>query len=382
MARGRVLLSLAVAIEVSAVGSAAAHSRAPEVTQITVHEGKEALVATTRGLLFGDPRAGRWSLLCGEAFGVATGASYRMAQLASGRLFVSNARGMRVSDDQGCSWRPHPSLGELDVTSLFQEAARPERLYVTVFGAEQGGIHVSEDGGDTFRALYRADLSEFVNSVEVAKNKPAQLYATLSTTEEIPRMFVLRSSDAGATWSRAELSGAEELIDVSVLAVNPADANELLLRVRYIDSRKGDGLLQSRDGAQSFTLLPQLGRIADATFTEDGTTSFVIASGKVLRASTPDRRYAPIDAIDGMTYGALVDQQLLLSGYRVVDNQLNVSVWSSDVESTSTLQRWMSFDEVTSVKACPAPSPVSELCARDWVDWTTEFLTSATAAMP
>ena len=382
MARGMVSLSLALVIEVCAVGDAAAHSKPPEVTQIVVRAGKDALVATTRGLLFGDPSAHRWSLLCSEAFGVATGGSYRVAQLPSGRLYVANLRGMRVSDDQGCSWRAHPALGQLDVTYLFQEAARPERLYATVSGGDRGGIHVSEDGGDTFRAVYRADPGEFLNSIEVAKGKPTQLYATLSTTEELPRLFVLRSSDAGATWSRTELSGAAEIIDVSLLAVNPADASELLLRVRYVNSRDGDGLLHSRDGAQSFRLLRELGRISDATFTEDGTTSFVVASGRVMRASTPERHYAPIEAIDGMTYGALFDRQLLLSGYRVIGNQLNVIVWSSDVASTSTLQRWMAFDEVTAPKVCPAPSSVDAQCERDWLDWSTEFLVDLSTSTP
>lgn len=381
MSRRRISLGAALALELCAVGEAAAHGSPPEVTQISMREPNDALVVTTRGLLFGDPRAHRWSLLCSEAFGVAVGGSYRAARLPSGRLFVSNARGLRVSDDEGCSWQPHPDLGALDITDLFQEATRPERLYVTVFDQERGGIQESNDGGETFRPLYHADASEFVNSVEVARSGPSWLYATLLTTDDVPRMFVLRSRDGGATWSRTELFGAEALIDVSVLGVNPANPRELFLRTRYIDARNGQGLLQSRDGGESFTLLGKYGPVSNVTFTEDG-TSFVVAAGKVMQSSTVARIAAPLAAIDGMTYGGLFDQQLLLSGYRVLDDRLKVMVWSSDIASMSPLREWMSFGEVTSLQACPASSTVSEQCARDWLDWSTDFLASPSEAAP
>jgi hypothetical protein len=380
MASLSVALAFALAIALFVVGRAVAHGKPPEVTQIAMRDGHDALVATSRGLLFGDPSTHRWSLLCSEAFGVRPGGSYRMARLPSGRLFVASVSGVRVGDDDGCTWHPHPALGQRDVTHLFQEADHPARLYVTIFG-EDGGIHLSEDSGDTFRALYRAAPAEFLNSVEVARSRPTQLYATLLTTEDLARMFVLRSRDAGATWARTELSGAAEILDVTLLAVNPGDADELLLRVRYIDARNGDGLLHSRDGGQSFTLLGRFGRVSDAVFSNDGTTRLLIASGRVLRASTPGG-YVPIEAIDGMTYGGLFDQQLLLSGYRVIDGWLNVMVWSSDVANTSPLQRWMGFDEVTTPKACAAPSPVSEQCASDWADWSAEFLAPSRTPTP
>ena len=57
MARRMGLLGWVLAVEVGAVGSAAAHGRPPEVTQITMAAGKDVVVATTRGLLFGDPSA-------------------------------------------------------------------------------------------------------------------------------------------------------------------------------------------------------------------------------------------------------------------------------------------------------------------------------------
>lgn len=373
MVRGMVSLGLALAIDVCAAGSVAAHGSPPDVTQISMRDAHDVLVATSRGMIFGDPDAHRWALLCSEAFGVSVGGSYRVARLPSGRLFVSNVRGLRTSDDQGCTWQPHPVFGELDVTNLFQETTRRDHLYLTVFDEAQGGIHASEDGGDTFQRLYGTDASEFLTSVEVARGEPTRLYATLTTTEELPRMFVLRSEDAGATWARTELPDAAEYIDARLLGVSPTDADELFLRVRYIDARNGDGLLHSRDGGLTFALLGKFGPVSDVAFGEDG-TSFVVAAGRVMRA-TPDGLSAPIEAIDGMTFGELHDQQLLLSGYRVVDDRLNVVVWSSDVASTGPLRRWMGFDEVTSLAACPADSPVSVSCERDWLDWNTDFLT-------
>src|SRR5262245_49796717 len=106
---------------------AAAHGVTPVVTQILVRAPGDVVLATSRGLLFGDPVARRWSLLCGGAFGVPDETPYRVVALPSRALLVASLEGLLQSDDDGCTWQPHAMLGDADVTYLLQDPARPAR---------------------------------------------------------------------------------------------------------------------------------------------------------------------------------------------------------------------------------------------------------------
>lgn len=351
----------------------AAHGIPPEISQVVSPAAAETVVVTTRGLLFGDPKAHRWSLVCSDAFGASVGIGYRVALAPSGRLLIAGLTGLKLSDDRGCTFEPHAQLGQADVTYLFQDAARPERLYATVFG-ERGGVHGSDDAGETFRPLYQAAGDEFLNSVMGAPGNRTQVYATLSTTEEVARLFVLRSSDDGTTWERTELHLLDEPIDVTLLAVNPANASEMLLRVRYLSQLHQDVLLQSRDAGRTFIERERFPRIADAAFSADGTASFVVTSGALLRAGASDTTYVRVEVEDNLTYGAVIDGRMLVGGYRATNGRLGVNMWSTPVGVPSGLEPWMSFGEVTSLQTCAMPSKLEAKCAVDWLDWSQEFL--------
>ncbi|MET0340413.1 MAG: hypothetical protein ABW252_05395 [Polyangiales bacterium] len=374
MARGRFLLGAVLAVNALLPHAASAHGTPPEITQVMLEAPREALVATSRGILFGDPSARAWSLVCSEAFGVPVGLGYRLARVPSGRLYVASLSGLSVSDDRGCSWRAHPQLGGRDLTYLHQQADKPERLLLTVFGAD-GGVHASDDAGENFRLLYRAADDEFMNTVLAAPGDPTRMYASLSTTDEVSRLFVLRSRDGGASWQRTEVALHEEPLDVGVLAVNPVNPDVLLLRVRYLSQWNQDTLLYSDDGGVSFVERGTFARVADAAFSADGKTSFVIASDGLLRASVPPEAFTRVEVEDRLTYGQVFGGQVLMGGYRATDGKLGVNMWSARVADPSAgLAHWMSFGEVTTLQMCAAPSRLEAKCAVDWLDWSQEFL--------
>lgn len=378
MARRHVLLSvlLGASLQCLAVGRAAAHSSPPRITQIILPSAREAMVATTRGLIFGDPTTGSWSLLCAESFGVANGTPYRVARLPTGRLLLANLRGLLVSDDRGCTFRPHATLGTRDVTYLAQHPADPRRLFVTVFGKGQGGVLESTDGGETFTARYRASDEEFVNSVLASSVDPQQLYATLSTTDEASRMFVLASADGGTTWSRSELDVGANVLDVSLLAVHSRSVRELLVRVRHFGD-EGDDLLRSVDGGRTFTSIGHFPAISSAAYADDGATVFVVSGEGLVRASTSSYVFEPVGPRDRMTYAAVLDHALFLGAFYVEGDTLKVTVRTTEVSDPQlTLAPWMSFDEVRSRVTCPAPSTVGRDCTLDWIDWSREFLSA------
>lgn len=382
MARGTFWLGSALAVHAAVAGGAAAHGTPPQITQVMLAERADAVIATSRGILFGDPTARSWSLVCSDAFGVPVGLGYRIAQLPGGRLYVASLAGMLISDDHGCTWRPHAQLGALDLTYLFQQPGHPERLLVTVFGAD-GGVHASDDGGESFRPLLRAADDEFVNAVLAAPSDPQRLYASLSTTEEVSRLFVLRSRDGGARWERTEVVVRDEAIDVTLLAVNPVRPEELLLRVRYLSQWNPDTLLHSADGGATFDARGTFPRIADAAFSADGATSFVVASDGLLRSTVPPGAFERVEVEDRLTYGQVFGAQVLMAGYRATDGKLGVNMWSAEVDDPKAdLRHWMSFGEVTALRTCAEPSKVAAKCAVDWLDWSLEFLPEEPDASP
>ena len=151
---------------------AAAHGFPPTVTQILVRAPNDVVLATSRGLVFGDPASRRWSLLCGGAFGVPDETPYRVVALPSRAVLVASLEGLSRSEDDGCTWQPHETLGEADATYLLQHPARPLRVYVSVFRGEHAGILASDVGGLTFRRLYEASSEEFIGSLQVGAGTP------------------------------------------------------------------------------------------------------------------------------------------------------------------------------------------------------------------
>jgi hypothetical protein len=141
---------------------AAAHGFPPAVTQILMRAPNDVVLATSRGLVFGDPASKRWSLLCGGAFGAPDETPYRVVALPSRALLVASLEGLSRTDDDGCTWQPHATLGEADASYLLQDPSRPARVYVSVFRGEHAGIQASDDGGLTFRRLYEAPPDEFI----------------------------------------------------------------------------------------------------------------------------------------------------------------------------------------------------------------------------
>ncbi|MET0341818.1 MAG: sialidase family protein [Polyangiales bacterium] len=352
-----------------------AHGTAPGVRQIFARS-TDTVIATSRGLVFGDPARRRWSLLCGGALGIPDETPYSLAVQPSGALLVASLEGLRRSDDDGCTWTPHPVFGDADITDLAQDAAQPARLHLAIFGGAQAGIHTSDDGGTTFRRRYAAGPDEYIGSLRA---RGSTLVATVATTEEVPRFFLLRSTDAGATWTRTALALGDQVLDVGVLALH---RDALLLRVFYFDQRTGDDLLRSSDGGGTFASAGRFVGLADAAFSADGTSVFLATSEGLMRARTAEYAFARVgDAVSSSHVTVRGDE--VLAGVAYPDGELVLPGIAKLAGDPSTpVVRLMTFDSVTTLHACAPPSPVACACEKAWLDWSIEFPKDAASAAP
>lgn len=381
MSGTRSTVSLLVALTLTNLMVSRALSHAPpEVLDVLSRAPNDVVIATTRGLVFGELPAHRFSLLCTAAFGLPAGSSYHVTRTPGNRLLVGDPSGLRYSDDRGCTWHVQPELGALAVTAMRTHPAFPERVYVSVHAKGRGGIHVSEDGGRSFRRAYAAPDDGRIDSLIVGKGDPPHLYATFSADGDWTTYQTMHSADGGATWASGTLRVDEAEIAVTLLAVNPADPRELLARTKNRELLDGDRLLASTDFGLTFREAGRFNGLTSAAFSADGALAFASTVDGLLRADTPARAFVPVGDSAGLGQLTLDERELLVGGYYADGERFVGGVAMARLSDPSaTFTRFMTYDEVKTPSACAAPSTVMRDCALDWEDWDAEFISGLTS---
>lgn len=362
---------------------AAAHDP-PALFRVLSRDPDAVILSTNRGLIVGKAGAETWSLLCSEAFGGVTGARYAAVRLTQGRIVISGERGLRASDDGGCTWRS-TGLGDRKTPYVARSPQHPARLYAAVYADGEGGIRRSDDGGETFAPLLATKDTEFVGSLMIAPGEPERIYASITDfSGAIFRTYVARSANGGAHWERSEVplvTAAEN--ELTLLAVNPRHPDELLARANGKEPAKGERVMLSRDGGKTFTSPITLPVVSGASFSEDGTTAYVSSRDGLHRADGVDRTFAPFGEATRISSVEARDGQLVVGGYYqgVAAGMDGVAVSAADA-APPRFERLMNYDQVRLQLSCPAPATASADCAALWHDWQTEFGLDTVTARP
>lgn len=344
--------------------------------QFVSNKPDAVVIATNRGLIFGDLQTRAFSLLCGAAFDVGTSSAYRTLLLPSGKLLIANSEGLRASVDRGCTFTAAGALTQLSVPSMVQDPATPRRVYVTTSGVGEGGVRVSDDEGETFTTLLEAPDDDFLGSLAIAPSDPLRLYTSaIVLHKDTPTFtysyYVARSVDGGKTWTKAEVALTDDERDVTLLAVNPVRPDELLARATASEPALGERVLYSNDGGRTFSSPITLRSLHAAAFSADGKTAYLGGVDGLWQATDEARTFQQV-ADTARTSSLLgVSDGLLAAGYyKGIDaRQDGVGFRGA---SDPGFSRWLDFVEVDEMVSCPAPSTAEARCRADWRDWQSE----------
>ena len=362
--------------------SAIARAHAPaKVLQYVSLAPEDVVLVTNRGLIFGNVQRRDFKLLCNEAYDVSPSEdNVRFVRLPSGRLLVASSNGLHQSDDKGCTWRPNAALAGLSVPSLAQHPREPNTLYVSTYSTDEpfaGTLRVSRDGGETFQTVYEPG-NEYFRTLQTAPDGK-HVYATGQVLTAMPTHYVARSLDGGATWERSPITLEKDELDLSLLAVNPVQPEELLARASGAEPGLGERLLWSGDGGRTFTSLGKLPVIAHATFASDGSVAYVgsVAGLQRISGSPTARTLEPVMSTARISQVRELDGKVYASGYY---QGLDAARDGVGVASTSTLafDGWLQFNEVDEQVQCS--TAVTNACRFLWEDWLRENPSAAAIA--
>ena len=187
---------------------------------------------------------------------------------------LANPVGFMVSTDGGATWSPRALQGQVDFHAMTVAPSDGDVVYGWN-GAGQSGLYVSSDGGASWDIASGGMLEQVGGALSLAvrPDAPDEVWAGTQAG-------LLASRDAGRSWESV-LPGA-----VTAVAFDPADADRV---VAY--AADGDGLVESRDGGQTWS---ELGLVVDgedaashiAVHPDDPRTLYVGTYGEGLQRTT------------------------------------------------------------------------------------------------
>ncbi len=145
------------------------------------------------------------------------------------------------SHDEGETWEAggHAEMQALD---LEVDPQNPSTLYAAGFG----GIVKSTDAGTTWTPLPLPDGNAFYSDIDIAPSSPSTLYAA-GNDGDFNTIF-LRSQDGGATWTRLSLTNRD--LKPPALAVDPLVATTVY-------SADDGFVLRSTDAGQTWSVVSE-----------------------------------------------------------------------------------------------------------------------------
>lgn len=164
------------------------------------------------------------------------------------------------------AWRavgPRPTISDFPanwgltsgrINSIAVSPADPNLLLV---GAATGGVWRSTNGGASFVPVSDAQVDLAIGSIAFAPSNPQIVYAGMGDAAGgYLGSGILRSTDAGATWTRVSNGTLPSPGTIARIAVDPTDANRLYVAQYSVLSGASlfsSGFFYSTDGGVSFT---------------------------------------------------------------------------------------------------------------------------------
>lgn len=320
------------------------------------------LVGANFGLLVTEDDGATWRYACEpwicEGSSAAVG-QYNVAfyQLTADDVILAQSRNVVRSQDDACTWPiSSGAISGQVVTDLFADPNDATFVLAILVTATGSSVVPSHDGGKTFVDPPLYQTNELLTGIEISRTLPRVIYATTVPQSGVGATL-LRSDDSGMTWNPTPLdipSGTQPLI----VAIDPADANTLYLRVVGALS---DSIWITTNAGQNFdTSLSINGQFNAFLRATDGSLYAGELAG-VLHVRAPGgtgwtSHVAPHFRCLGQRTG---ESRIYACGDMGIDG---FSVGYSD-DGGATFHRMMSFTDLLGLLTC---SPVSNNCQAHW----------------
>jgi hypothetical protein len=305
-------------------------------------------------MIMSDDDGATWTWTC-EQPATANGTLYAVGAPPMDRFYsVSPIVGLAHSDDSSCSWSlAKGSIDGLLATDFFPDPTNGARVYAIAQdpnGADTPKIFPSDDGGATFGPpIFDATMNDVLMGIESARSDPQTLYAAMFSVPGIhPKL--LRSRDGGATWTTLDLEGQLGPNNFRIIAVDPADANTIALRVIQTD---GESVAISHDGGETFTKPVTLmgGVLTSYVKLDSGTLlvgGFVLDKARGFRSTDGGKTFqdwSPVPHLQAMgTRGGKL--------YAAAKNYSDDWAVGVSTDEGLTFKPLTRYDEVNSIRAC------------------------------
>lgn len=166
-------------------------------------------------------------------------------------------------------------------------AVSPVNPSLVLVAGANGGIWRSTNGGASFSAVSDSQVDLALGSISFAPSNPNIVYAGMGNIYYLGT-GVLRSTDAGQTWSRVDVSGFGTRTQTTKMLVDPNDANKLFAAQWATQDASGNsfasGLLASTDGGANWTTI--LGGWIDDIVQVPGNSSVLVAAAQGIYSLT------------------------------------------------------------------------------------------------
>jgi predicted outer membrane repeat protein len=332
-----------------------------------------------------------------------------------GDIFATTLQGLEVTRD-GCAFTPVPvAKGTCDGPKIdpcydkvfFSNlvAGSGSAIYATASSPYDSKIYRSGDGGHTFAMLSSPGASdEYWQSLVIAPSNSKRFYLAgyrfakhcdahstnagsdcvmnsscggsgtgsampKCTTVKLLQMF--RSDDAGATWSALAQDGVQASPEsaISIIGVDPRDANQIYIRVSLESGGGGDGVYKSRDGGAAWT------KIFDARDPR-GLAVLVRSTGELVAATESSGAFSSPGGA-GCTDQASCAWKPLASAPHITcltEQPTTHDVWActrdasddrAGIMKTSDLARWspvLRYADIAAPVACGSDTPLTRQC--------------------
>lgn len=325
---------------------------AAQAVLVPADRPQEIILATNFGLVVSEDAGQTWSWSC-EQNENALGILYQLGPAPRHRLFVVANQHVVTSDDASCSWQIAGGLVADQVTDVFPDPTNADRVLAIGIANNAYSVFESADGGTTFAStLYQASGGDAVNGVEIARSDPQIVYVALTSPDRTPKLA--RSDDGGAHWTVSDLSAGLGPGFVWIVAVDPDDANTVLLRWSGTDGSDAIGVTRDGGATVAKTLsipnyFTSFARMPDGALVVSGIVSVSPALKAALFVShDAGASFQENDAVPGVL--AIAQRGGIL--YAAADNFQDGYALGASSDEGTTWQPVVRFDQIGSIMAC------------------------------